>query len=35
MIFVEYIERTIVKRNGEWVRLNDAFLPGNAMQVFQ
>lgn len=33
--FVEYIERTMVKRDGQWVRLNDAFLPGNAKQVFQ
>ena len=33
--FVEYIERTVIKRRGEWVRLNDAFLPGNAKQVFQ
>lgn len=33
--FVEYIERTMVQKNGEWVRLNDAFLPGNAKQVFQ
>lgn len=33
--FVEYIERTMVKRNGRWERINDAFLPGNAKQVFQ
>ena len=33
--FVEYIERTMHKPDGEWVRLNDAFLPGNAKQVFQ
>ncbi len=33
--FVEYIERTMIKKDGEWVRLNDAFLPGNAKQVFQ
>lgn len=33
--FVEYIERTVIQKNGEWVRLNDAFLPGNAKQVFQ
>lgn len=33
--FVEYIERTMVKKDGEWHRLNDAFLPGNAKQVFQ
>lgn len=33
--FVEYIERTMIKKDGEWMRLNDAFLPGNAKQVFQ
>ncbi|MEM6781115.1 MAG: hypothetical protein AAF569_04575 [Pseudomonadota bacterium] len=33
--FVEYIERTMIKPNGHWERLNDAFLPGNAKQVFQ
>jgi hypothetical protein len=33
--FVEYIERTMIQRRGEWIRLNDAFLPGNAKQVFQ
>lgn len=33
--FVEYIERTMVFEDGEWKRLNDAFLPGNAKQVFQ
>nr|HRJ12487.1 DUF1338 family protein [Alphaproteobacteria bacterium] len=33
--FVEYIERTMIQRDGKWVRLNDAFLPGNAKQVFQ
>lgn len=33
--FVEYIERTTYKQDGQWVRLNDAFLPGNAKQVFQ
>jgi hypothetical protein len=25
----------MVKRDGAWVRVNDAFLPGNAKQVFQ
>lgn len=33
--FVEYIERTMVKKHGHWERINDAFLPGNAKQVFQ
>lgn len=33
--FVEYIERTMVKDDGAWKRVNDAFLPGNAKQVFQ
>lgn len=33
--FVEYIERTTYLKDGTWTRLNDAFLPGNAKQVFQ
>ncbi len=33
--FVEYIERTTILVGGQWKRLNDAFLPGNAKQVFQ
>lgn len=33
--FVEYIERTMVEQDGQWRRINDAFLPGNAKQVFQ
>ena len=33
--FVEYIERTMVRGEGGWQRVNDAFLPSNAKQVFQ
>lgn len=33
--FVEYIERTMIKKDGQWQRINDAFLPTNAKQVFQ
>lgn len=33
--FVEYIERTMVHKDGLWQRVNDAFLPGNAKNVFQ
>lgn len=33
--FVEYIERTMVYKNGQWQRINDAFLPANAKKVFQ
>lgn len=33
--FVEYIERTTIKEEGQWIRLNNAFLPGNAKQIFQ
>ena len=33
--FVEYIERTTIKKDGHWQRINDAFLPTNAKQVFQ
>lgn len=34
--FVEYIERTVRQNNeGKWIRINDAFLPGNARKIFQ
>ncbi len=33
--FVEYIERTLRQdHNGKWYRVNDAFLPENALDVF-
>jgi hypothetical protein len=33
--FVEYIERPVVFKNNQWHRINDAFLPSNAKQIFQ
>lgn len=33
--FVEYIERVLVQRNGQWEEINGAFLPANALKVFK
>lgn len=33
--FVEYIERVLMQRNGEWQEMNGAFLPANALKVFK
>ncbi|MFZ1666762.1 MAG: hypothetical protein WAU08_15250 [Flavobacteriales bacterium] len=33
--FVEYIERVLVQKSGEWKEINEAFLPANALKVFK